>query len=194
MDFTQNIRESKFELFSTPIWGFILNNERYHIYNYIEEIEELIKTKPIVKKSNMGGYQTYHDLDQNPVFRELCETIISLSNNIIKEYMPNSLAVLDGMWANVNDSRDYNAAHVHGGVLSGVFYLKVPKKSGNLVLINPAVRSDSSVIRMKNYVVEPKECACIIFPSWLEHYVESNESNEERISISFNVQFREYES
>ena len=63
----------------------------------------------------------------------------------------------------------------------------MPANSGKLVLINPAVRSDGHLLRESNYPITPEKLACIMFPSWLEHYVESNLSNDMRISISFNI-------
>ena len=33
---------------------------------------------------------------------------------------------------------------------------------------------------------EAKEGRCIMFPAWLTHCVDPNESNEDRISVSFN--------
>ena len=35
--------------------------------------------------------------------------------------------------------------------------------------------------------IEPQEDMILFFPSWLEHDVEVNQSNEERISIGFNI-------
>ena len=35
--------------------------------------------------------------------------------------------------------------------------------------------------------LDSSEDTLLIFPSWLDHYVEPNESDEDRISISFNV-------
>jgi uncharacterized protein (TIGR02466 family) len=35
--------------------------------------------------------------------------------------------------------------------------------------------------------MRPEEGRMYIFPSWLEHGVESNESDQDRISIAFNV-------
>ena len=37
-----------------------------------------------------------------------------------------------------------------------------------------------------NFIV-PQEDMILFFPSWLEHDVEENQSNEERISIGFNI-------
>ena len=44
--------------------------------------------------------------------------------------------------------------------------------------------------KIRNYPVEPSPLSCIIFPSWLSHYVEPNMSDEKRISLSFNFDIK----
>lgn len=173
-------------IFHTPIWGFMLNTEQYHIEDYIETIRDMMQQTPSVKKSNFGGWQSNDNLHKIGVFRELCSTIERGANSVLesKNVKPDKIT---SMWANVNHKYSSNAAHVHEGILSGVFYLKVPKNSGKLVFINPAIRSDARMLRESNYGVTPEPLAMILFPSWLEHYVEQNLSDEDRISISFNI-------
>lgn len=186
MDSIQTFKEHKIQLFSTPVWGFILSKESYHAEDYLNEIKELAETEPSVKKSNMGGFQTQDNLHKNGVFRELCDNLENYASVILKEYDIYTKPKISEMWGNINRYKDFNASHVHSGVLSGVFYLQTPENCGNLILITPTVRADASFIREKNYVIKPQNLACIIFPSWLEHYVEPNLSQEERISLSFN--------
>jgi uncharacterized protein (TIGR02466 family) len=183
------IDTNSLDLFSTPIWGYILRTEQYHASTYIEYLLNQQKINTGVTKSNFGGYQTNDDLHREGIFFELTSIIENISNEIFKLYSTDKL-VIDALWGNINSSGNYNAAHIHDGVLSGVLYLQVPKNSGKLVLINPAVRSDSHCIRLKNYAIRPEFLGCIIFPSWLEHYVEPNGSNENRISLSFNLKRR----
>ena len=178
--------EQPFEIFKTPIWGYVLKNEYYHISNYIDYLVEQQRTVPSVKKSNFGGYQTHDNLHEVNVFKEFVDVVQNISNNIFLPYSSDKLEI-DSMWGNINNFSNSNASHVHEGVLSGVFYLKVPVNSGKLVFINPAVRSDGHLIRTKNYSIQPEFLSCIIFPSWLEHYVEPSDSQEDRISISFNL-------
>ena len=170
-------------IFAVPIWGFVLSAESYHVKDYIDHILELEKTEPTAKKSNFGGYQSRDNLNEESIFQELVETLTTLVNNSVSKKIK-----ITEMWANVNHYKDCNGAHVHSGYLSGVFYLKVPENSGNLILCNPNVRADTTEFRPDNYCIEPKELACIIFPSWLEHYVEPNMSEEPRISMSFNCE------
>jgi uncharacterized protein (TIGR02466 family) len=48
-----------------------------------------------------------------------------------------------------------------------------------------AVNSDQVVLKVKNGTL-------LLFPSWLEHSVPPNRSNEPRISVSFNIMFSSY--
>ncbi len=180
MDFKQNI-------FEVPIWGFILNNEKYHCSDYIQRILEIQSTEPSAKKSNFGGYQSRDNLHEEGIFQELVSSINKIVNDAVSSEIDHHIKI-NALWANVNSYKDCNGAHVHGGTISGVFYLQVPEKCGNLVLCNPAVRSDASPFKKRNYFIQPQHLACILFPSWLEHYVEPNlNPNVPRISLSFNL-------
>ena len=100
-------------------------------------------------------------------------------------------------WLNVNDSRQcMNTQHVHGEVFSGVFYLQAPEGSGKLSIVNPGINrmwKGGELISQKNnsqeklFVLNPVEGNIILFPSYLPHSVETNDHDEERISISFNI-------
>ena len=100
-------------------------------------------------------------------------------------------------WLNVNDSRQcMNAEHVHGDVFSGVFYLSAPQESGKLCVVNPGLNrmwAGIPLVSQKNQFtgekikLEPEDGNIILFPSFLPHSVETNNHDEERISISFNL-------
>ena len=173
-------------LFETPIWGFVLNDQNLQTLDYSEYILDLADTEYSEKKSNMGGWQSRSNLFEDPIFQEFNQSILNAAAGILREYT-NKEPYIQSMWANVNAKGDYNGQHTHEGELSGVFYCQVPENSGKLVFVNPAVRSYISVIRNKNFYVDPERLALIMFPSWLEHYVESNQNDDPRISISFNI-------
>jgi uncharacterized protein (TIGR02466 family) len=179
--------DHKHLIFQTPIWGYVLNSEIFAVHDYIEYIHNLAQSEQSVKKSNSGGWQSRDTLQNDAIFREFVNnTMKNLYNNILKEYtdIPHQIT---SMWANINRNGDFNYHHTHEGTLSGVFYLQVPKNSGRLIFTNPAIRSEQHIIKNSSYPVDPQPLACIVFPSWLEHYVEPNHSTEDRISISFNI-------
>lgn len=177
------MKNNQHNIFSIPIWGFIFSEQKYQSRDYIDAILELEKTEPSAKKSNFGGYQTHDNLHKIPVFREFVTLLENIGSSCLEHKV-----IVSNMWANINYKHCYNGAHIHAGDLSGVFYLKVPPKSGNLFLCNPAVRSDSRTLRIPNLPIVPENLACIMFPSWLEHYVGPNLSDDSRISLAFNFE------
>jgi hypothetical protein len=62
---------------------------------------------------------------------------------------------------------------------SGVLYLKVPSNSGDIVFMDP--------LQLNHYKkVNVKQKDILLFNDIIPHYVEPNQSNEDRISIAFN--------
>lgn len=183
------MNEHATNIFSVPIWGYVLNGERYQSEDYLERVMELHRAEDSTKKSNAGGgWQSRDDLHKEPIFKEFVNNTLikSMCQPILKDYGIEDCSV-QSMWANVNDKHSFNYHHTHEGCLSGVFYLKVPQGSGRLIFTNPNIRSELHQIRGKNYPIVPSDLACIVFPSWLEHYVEPNMSDQSRVSISFNI-------
>tara|TARA_Y100000590_G_C15586356_1_gene964288 strand:+ start:60 stop:704 length:645 start_codon:yes stop_codon:yes gene_type:complete len=92
---------------------------------------------------------------------------------------------------------DYNPVHAHGGHLSGVGYLKVPKNLGEYTQKNKAynqngmlslIHGSKMFLSESVYNVEPKVGDFYFFPNYLMHTVYPfSGTNEERRSISFNA-------
>ena len=103
-------------------------------------------------------------------------------------------------WININGPGAYNSLHSHPNTdLSGVMWIKAPKDCGSISFVNPNDHSTYNEIysytqEFKDqffihhaYWLPPIEGRMIIFPSHLKHEVKENKSNEDRISVSFNV-------
>jgi len=81
--------------------------------------------------------------------------------------------------------------------LSSAFYIKAPQKSGNIVFHNDIpitcflkaeYITDHGWYNSTDWTLPIKENCFYVFPPWLRHSVESNHSNQDRISISLNAQ------
>ena len=107
------------------------------------------------------------------------------------------------MWININKPGDYNSRHNHpGSDLSGVFWVKSLQKSGDLKFYSPnlmtqiqQINSTKEEIRKKLFItptlqIGPTEGVIVLFPSDLSHSVQKNNSDEDRISVSFNIDLR----
>jgi uncharacterized protein (TIGR02466 family) len=104
---------------------------------------------------------------------------------------------IGNMWANINYPGGYNKPHIHpNSLFSGVYYIKAEPNSGKLICNDPRPGIQTTMpIRKpgqppkhlwREVHLEPKVNRILMFPSWLWHCVEPNESNDIRISVSFN--------
>lgn len=164
-----------------------LNNE--NLLNYIYNIKEKQITR---EKSNAGGWQSnLLDIQDNnliPLISSIKEICLSLPFGFKK-------ISVNQIWANINKKNNYNKIHSHGGeyVLSGTYYVKIPKDSGRIVFRDPRPGAILNTNFNINYCngefkyFEPKDSMLILFPSFLDHFVEPSNSENDRISISFDV-------
>ena len=173
--------------------GFGILQKELIDYSY-----DLKKKDPIGSKlSNAGGWQSKDFLIDN-------------DGDVLHQFIINSVGVIPTIdksasmymtaWVNINKKGDYNIKHNHpSSDLAGVLWVKCPEKCGNIVFDNPYNFNDSEVLesytqefkKEKNffhtYWFPPTEGRILIFPAHLNHRVLPNESNEDRISVSFNI-------
>ena len=100
------------------------------------------------------------------------------------------------MWAIVNKGGAANARHHHGNSdISAAYYVRAPINSGDIVFYDPRpapvfshpkANNPNSLNAMVNSI-NPVEGLLVLFPSYLDHSVNANMSDEERIVISFNI-------
>ena len=149
------------------------------------------------KISNVGGWQSeLFSLEKSS------DTLKSIITKLLKDFAPiqkDVLMYIEG-WTNINGPGCHNIKHHHPQCnLAGVFWIKVPPKSGNLLFESPHSFNSFTEIHcytdkfIKNtnsyltYSYKPIEGEIVIFPSFLIHSVLKNESDEDRISYSFNI-------
>ena len=103
---------------------------------------------------------------------------------------------INNMWAIINTGGSTNSKHQHGNsTISGAYYVRAPKDCGDIVFYDPRPAPvfyypkavTSNVLNAQVNGVTPKEGGLILFPSYVDHSVNENLSNEERIVISFNI-------
>ena len=182
------------DLFSVPVAQSNLNID---IKQMADECLKYSLVNSSLSKSNIGGYQS-NDISKinSSVFKEFYEQLkkeVSRFENHTK--CPKTSDSYT--WININGKKDYNVAHAHPkGIISGVFYVKVPENSGKIILQHPGLQvlesywspyyDNYTKYNSATWSFVPKENNLLLFPSWLIHSVEPNLSDEKRISISFN--------
>ncbi len=104
--------------------------------------------------------------------------------------------VCDSLWVNVMPTGGSHTSHLHtNAVISGTYYLSVPKGSGPIVFEDPRLamlmaappRLGKAPREMRYQISEqPLPGSVLMWESWLRHEVPLNVADGERISISFN--------
>jgi uncharacterized protein (TIGR02466 family) len=192
------------DIFKTSIYYTNVSNETYKNY-FIDKLKKCMEEKKEVVKSNVEGFQTpTFNLDinsNNEIEKKLINDLILhpcvnflQQFKIIKKFQLNNL----NYWVNKNFKGSSNKPHSHGyDCISGVYYLNTPKNSGDLVFL------DISKLNCNNFkfiddanffsefVIKPKEYDLILFFSETIHYVRSNNSDQDRISMAFNINISE---
>ena len=184
----------KEQFFPTTVYGkdIQLDNQTLsdHIINWS-------KQDPGVKKTNVNGWHSTTDMHLKEEYQELVKQLYIMQEEIYQEEWLDRKPVLGNMWANINYSGGYNRPHIHPNCLySGVYYVKSNPQSGQLVVNDPRpgiqtmmpVRKPGQPPQhlWREAKIEPVPGRIIMFPAWLWHSVEPNQSNDIRISVSFN--------
>ena len=187
-------------IYSVPLWQSEYPDFDEHKEIFFSAVKEYKEKNPTKEKpvSNIAGYQSpntlHHVQELRPLFEYICQMGFKACADM--DFIDCDVA-LTSAWLNINDSRQcMNVEHVHGDVFSGVFYLSAPQESGKLCVVNPAINrlwQGLELVNQKNQFtgetikLEPEDGNIILFPSYLPHHVETNNHDEERISISFNL-------
>jgi uncharacterized protein (TIGR02466 family) len=187
-------------IYSVPLWQSEYPEFEEHKEVFLNAVKSYREKNPSKEtpRSNIGGYQSPDTLHFVEELRPLFEYVARMSYQACSDLdLIESDVALTSAWLNVNGTRQcMHSEHVHGDVFSGVFYLSVPEGSGKLSITNPAINrmwKGCSLANQKNQFtgetikIEPSEGTIIFFPSYLPHSVETNNHDEERISISFNI-------
>jgi len=187
-------------IYSVPLWQSEYPEFEEHQELFLKVVKEYKEQNPTKEtpRSNIAGYQSPSTLQSVEELRPLFEYICQMGFKAVADldFIDCDIALTEA-WLNINDSRQcMNSEHVHGDVLSGVFYLSAPEGSGKIVFQNPAINKlwkGCSLTSQKNQYtgetirIEPEEGNILLFPSYLPHSVVTNDHDEERISISFNI-------
>lgn len=166
----------------------------------IKECYLLRDEMPSVDISNKGGYQSPmspHFTRELPVLDKLQSTILQYSLAEVQEAGFKLKMNRSVFWVNINQDTNYNVIHTHGRTdVIGLFYVKVPKNSGNFCIMRNDGMTYTTLNANENptfanyYQFPPKESHFYMFPGHVWHHVDPNNSQEERISISYNIGFQ----
>lgn len=181
----------KTQLFPTPVWSKILEHN-------FDKLKLKFLNKHFgegVLASNNGGYQS-----QDVRYSDDCD--IKDLINILQENLEEVVSQcglkrkydIGNCWININEKGHYNNLHYHPkSLLTGVLYLEIDEDMGDLVLCRPDLikhytdETSTNPDLFQTINIKPKKNSLIIFPSWIEHKVEMNNTDKPRVSFAFNT-------
>ena len=187
------------EIFSSFIFGIKINNCEELNKNLIKFVYEYQKNNVGQKISNKGGYHT-GIISNEPIFHEFFNIAKPEMLNSLKKINIKDISVI-GSWININKKHSYNTEHSHPECdLAAVYYIKTPEKSGRIYMNNPIPQAFMNVklkktklnVYSQHLFFDISEGLLFIFPGWLFHGVESNENEEDRISMAFNLKIDDF--
>lgn len=150
-----------------------------------------------------GGYTSYGSMDQlhrfSTTFEDLARRLdrhrTRFARALELDIDPRELG-LTRLWVNIMPPGVTHAMHVHPlSVLSGTFYVQIPKGSGALKLQDPRMelfmaspprKTGAQRRNQRHVLLTPRPGQVLMFESWTRHEVPANRGRGERISISFN--------
>jgi len=152
----------------------------------------------LYNKNKSDIWQSKSGLQNKFEYKILCKKIKDLTKIIFEDYKYcyDSFNITD-MWAGILKPKEFHRPHSHTNcIFSGTYYVESDEKSPiwfcdprNVSGIMPSTKEqniDNSTI----WYYPSIENRLIIFPSWLQHYVSTANSNKNRTSISFNIMLK----
>ena len=186
--------------FPTPVWTLQLDNYQSineQMYKFIKITQS--KDQQGISKSNIKGWHSkdfnMQENEPKDFIKFILPAIEQVINDMNWEKQKQSINI-NNMWAIINTGGSANLRHQHGNsTISGAYYVRAPNNSGDIVFYDPRPAPvytypkavNPNLLNAQVNGISPKEGALVLFPSYLDHSVNENLSNEERIVISFNI-------
>ena len=189
-------------LFPIPLWRYRVDDHERLNAALLEEIAVRRKKDKDIANRNRRGWQSAHDLfdRKEPAHAELSgiirKLLVDALKAVAKEIKADKLNFSMNGWVNVNPPGGYIGPHAHpNGLISGSYYVSMPEDKGpggSIEFIAPhPVGYMSGWIKAPMLVdkirVHPKPGEVLLFPSQLLHWVLPNDSDEDRVTIAFNL-------
>jgi uncharacterized protein (TIGR02466 family) len=187
-------------IFVTSIYSGYLDN-----IDSEKILQEAYKIKEFDVGRKMPDYAGWHSnqisvdyVENTTEMIKVVQGIYSAATNVASVMGYERGLTFNVCWLNINGPGHFNEQHRHPSThLSAVYYLKAEKNSGNISFIRDGRVEDyfpSSVKNTAHTTPRVSEPALTnkfyIFPSHIDHKVDPNMSNEDRISMAFNFSFQ----
>ena len=173
--------------FSTPIWATKIDNYERVNSEMSSYINILQKNDPQgVLKSNFKGWHSkdFNIKDEQP--KKFIESISKYINTALTDMnwdIDNQSVKIKSVWAIINEQNAWNQKHHHSNsALSAAYYVAAYDKCGDIVFYDPrpAPVHNHPISKSPNNLnatvnsIKPEAGMLVLFPSYLEHSVNTN--------------------
>ena len=195
-------KDNIFKFFPDPVFKYRISNSDQHNQDLSKYIYDLYnKDQKGIQLSNINGWHSRpfnlkeKNSPPNNFFQNIKNHIYDVFENYGWSFNPEKIKC-EAMWAVINKKGNFNIEHIHANChLSAAYYVKVPENSGNFNIYNPnnisrnrfPLKSKITELNMLTASFKVNEGDLLIFPAYLPHAVGKNESDQDRIVVSFNL-------
>jgi uncharacterized protein (TIGR02466 family) len=192
-------------LFYSPLTIFTIENADTLNTSLLAEVATFRANSPGLDRSNWRGWHSDDDFFERtePGCRQLrthiLEAVQKSTLNVAPDFDFTKYGIQAEGWINVLGRGGLNTPHDHPAwVWSGSYYVNVPdsehERGGSIEFfdVRTNVRTltvDGAPCFASKFVTKPRSGVLLMFPSYLRHWVYPNESDEERVTVAFNVRF-----
>jgi uncharacterized protein (TIGR02466 family) len=201
-------KQSRFEssralrMFPTFVWIAEIEPEIHQRINndIVGKLDRIRRSMSALEAGQ--SWQSHHGLHKMEEFHELVSCIDDVTTTVL-----NFLKIgydtyqITACWANISAPSAGHRIHCHpNNFLSGVYYATILEGADTINFHDPRIQTgifrppvtELTAENTDQVVVKVKTGTLLVFPSWLQHSVDANESNEERVSVSFNIMFSSF--
>ena len=189
-------------MFPTLVWKIQLKAEQHEAINarILAALERMRRDEPQLASGQ--GWQSDRKLHELEEFQDLVSCVNHATKSILQFLRIGCDALqITGCWVNVLPKGAAHRSHSHpNNFLSGAYYVRTHPGADTINFHDP--RNQTGIIRppvvqltaenTDQVVVKVSNGTLLVFPAYLQHSVDTNMSEKERVSISFNIMFSSF--
>ena len=183
-----------------PIRVYCGTVDNHEVVNYhIDKVIDKVDFKMVGRWGSTHYISTDFSLDNVNILKDLgLNLVIGVIDKHLQEYCSElnypSRKTRDytfESWFSLFKKGNYAHIHDHGQAdISGVYYYKTNEKDSEIFFQAPFPYRKSFEVDYYEIIHKPTPGGILLFPGWFKHGVRTSTSDHDRISLSFNIQFK----